>query len=207
MIADCIDASAWNFWQVSITPPRDINQPNCLDLSKWGFAAQNQNLSDERQGLRINVDASAAATHGIYIFLPNEEEIDLVIEIDELSVKENCAVSQICDANLIFGIGDPILEQGWFLVYRATSNNSPRLTCFLNSNFAPCNAPLFKESPPFEGTERKEIKFNVNRLDVVATINGATFNGPNLSGITRIFWIGYHIRSVGSIRAFVSFSK
>lgn len=210
VIADCINASAWYFQPVSISPPRDINQPNCLDLSKWGFAAQNRNLSDERQGLRINVDASAAATHGIYIFLPNEKEIDLLIEIDELAVKENCADGKYCDANLIFGIGDPVDpdQQGWFLFYRATNKNSPRLTCFLNSVFTSCDDHLFKESPPFEATERSEIKFTVNRLDVVATIDGATFNGPSLSGITsRIFWIGYNFRSEGSIRAFVSFSK
>ncbi len=179
-IHDCIDAAVWNFWNAPFSSPRDQLNHDCLDLSKWGIAAQNHNSLDERLGLRINFEADGYIPRGIYFHVPPKKEmvISLSIVIDELEAYEECETDKTCDANLAIGVRDQDTNagKGWYLVFRVRKKGGDRLICFLDDPHYTCYTSLLSESPPYQSPTTYEVRFTIRPLDAEVKIQGATID-------------------------------
>jgi len=210
-IRDCINSSTWVAMSQGHPLENKDNLP-CLDLSNYGFAAQSRTFTDDTQGLRIYFKTEEAVTNGIYFMMSDKQEINLLVEIDELSTyeEEGCGTARICDVNLMIGVGDPteIDTTNWYLLFRKPSRFSERLVCTLSSYYDGCSNPnwLDMSFPLDTQAESYNVKINNNGLDVSITINDSVTLEPySLLSKPRKFWIGYNFRSSGRIKAFITF--
>jgi hypothetical protein len=207
IIADCVNANSWYFWTRDVVVPRKPDKPDCYDLRAWGMEAQKRLPSSNQRGLRIKVSSTEKQTAGIYYFLPDEETIYLTVEIDKLVSNQTCQGSGVCDANLIFGFGNPSqTDQGWFVIFRVTGEGSDRLVCVVDSIYNYCSQLVSKESFSFESAQPHQLQFIANGLDYSMKVDNTPFPDLSMANKPRVFWVGYNLRSGGSIEAFVTFS-
>lgn len=213
MITNCIQQDIWRFfpWDVMV-PVITVDNRLCEDLGQWGFFAQPKDPSlKDITGLRMVWTSSTPVARGIYFYLPDQQTIHLSLDINQVSSSTACGADEICDANLVVGFGSPFLDpvtgatQGWFLNYRVIAQDSPRLTCLVESAYTRC-APILSEAAHLENGHH-DLQLDINGPDVFITIDGERYQGPTMIDQPRIFWIGYDIRKSGTVDAFFQFTQ
>ncbi len=205
-ITDCITSDIWRFFDHTAYVSRRLERPDCYDLSPWGMFANNHSIADETMGLLINLEAENPSTGGVYFVPTSEEEIHLTISMDRIEATEDCGEDDICDINLILGLGDPTYEAGGrFMILRITKADSAVLLCMLDSVYSYCGNPLIHiQNFDLQKKIRVQIHLNYNVLSFV--LSGVqveeVFIPPE---VLRIIWIGYNFRASGLLRAFIDF--
>lgn len=154
--------------------------------------------------MRIRIEAESRKVFGLYFFLQNEEEINLLVKLNEIIASDPCTENKICDTNLILGFGDPTIEnrKGWFLIFRVTKQGGEKVVCLAQSVYSGCR--IFIDRGSVVG-KIYNVKLITNNLDNWIVVNGARYLGPVLTKEDKQFWLGYYIRSQGKIDGFIQF--
>lgn len=200
---NCIPVESWYVFPVGLqVPVKPESSPECYDLQDRGIEAQT--AEDNNLGMRIRIEAESRKVFGLYSFLQNEEEINLLVKLNEIIASDPCTENKICDTNLILGFGDPTTEtrKGWFLIFRVTKQGGEKVVCLAQSVYSGCRTFIDRGSVV---GKIYNVKLIANNLDNWIVINGARYLGPVLTKEDKQFWLGYYIRSQGKIDGFIQF--
>jgi hypothetical protein len=139
--------------------------------------------------------------------------VSLTLNIQELSSLVYCPPGNVCDADLIIGIGDWALDPGgWFVVYRSLAFGSDILLCLLQSVHQRCEQPPAPTPAPYGNPQlerfpavvpTQDIRFQINGLDLTVIVNGLSRGPLPLEDNYLSFWIAYRFVSNGRISAFI----
>jgi hypothetical protein len=210
-IIDCINSNIWHFESNFDGSPKPSE---CLDLLHWSLSAQSNSIQET--GLRINAEYSSFHYAGIYFFSERKETIRLKLDIEEIASLVTC--TNICDVDLIIGLGDWRYNPGgWFIIYRSFNMGSELRVCLMKSSAQRCERekgielgslddPLLNYYPA-DGSiiPEQNITFDINNLDLGINVNDISRKGLRLSENYNSLWIAYRIIMHGRIKAFITF--
>lgn len=210
----CIRADP-EFWYASwITYPEDGEYPQmsrrqdnlkCYDFDSQGFIAEYHQESDAwRISIQCEVEGQKCSNEnvirGIYTQLP-AGSYEFEVNIEEIEINR---VSQgFNDVDLIIGLGDPITNNGEFIIFRLVHRNGYIHLCQLTGYMYNCTPPITTIDPTEFGI--RKVNIEVGEETSISVENEQLVYIESTNPSYNKLWIGYSFRSRGSISAYIQF--
>ncbi len=183
--SDCINSTDWTPSPESISFTKENN---CWDLSSYGIAAQDSNLS-----FVIKNDIPQAGS--LYTPIPEKGIVKFTVKIDKF-------ISGKTNGNLVFGVGtvNDWLTEGEFLFFRAT--DSGYYLVYGNSVLEVGKRTI----DSYKIGSDIVVGFHFNKLAFDIYINNTKIVSdiPLSASSPQVFWVGYRLPEKSNLVASIS---
>lgn len=186
------------------------------DILDWGIAGTTRE-DNGKNAIKISYSPSEPLSVIIYRNIDDKYNKNISIEIEQNDVERGCNANiQYCDVDVVIGISknNPWADrnsEGQFIYHRRLNESDLLLTCSSPGLQYKCKPSIQDDINSAWKLRHHNVWFMTNLFELNVSIDSDTFvplkKGPfSVSGNDKL-WIGYNFRSIGVLRATITFEN